>query len=94
MSKKQTFTHPCTNYQEVRDARLLTDYIEGAVRYSHLRKKIAERGGCIVREWRESQNISLRKMAQQLGVTPSFLSKVETGKEILSPELAAKIAGY
>ena len=36
-----------------------------------------------VRAWREHKQIKVKELAKLAGITPSYLSQIETGKEIL-----------
>lgn len=45
-----------------------------------------------IRKQRSSKGISLRFLANELGLSPSQLSKIETGKAKLTVEMALKIA--
>lgn len=47
-----------------------------------------------VRKHRIDKSLSLRDMADDLGVSASYLSSVETGKRRLSDELVDQIIGY
>src|ERR1700754_2078122 len=50
--------------------------------------------GQILRELRQQQGQSLRTAARDLGVDPSYLSRVERGTQPLSPELRGRAAAY
>ena len=58
--------------------------------YSKVRDAMSKEAGAYIKEWREIHHLSLRRLAFVLNVSPSFLSKVERGKETISPELAGK----
>jgi transcriptional regulator with XRE-family HTH domain len=51
-----------------------------------------ERFGAIIRQAREGKDISLRDLAKQVGVSPTFLSKVETEDWKPKEEKVRKIA--
>ena len=44
-----------------------------------------------ITEYLEDNNVSLRKMAKDLGVSPAALSKVASGKAAVSPEMAVRL---
>lgn len=44
-----------------------------------------------IREWRETRNIPQWQMAGEIGITPGFLSTVESGKRGVSIETLQKI---
>jgi hypothetical protein len=67
-------------------------YIEAYDNYSEVREEVSRIGGAWVREVRGK--ISVRKFAVLLEVTPSFLSKVENGREPLSADLARKLLEF
>jgi addiction module HigA family antidote len=46
--------------------------------------------GGLVTEYLEDFDVSLRSLARDLGVTPSSLSKIATGKSAISPEMAVR----
>jgi transcriptional regulator with XRE-family HTH domain len=49
--------------------------------------------GEVVREMREAQGLGLRVVAERLGISPAYLSRIERGKERPpKPELVKKIA--
>ena len=45
-----------------------------------------------LRRWRHSQKITLAALANDVGVTPSHLSEIETGKNVPSLMLAARLS--
>lgn len=45
-----------------------------------------------LRRWRRSKGVTLGALAKRVGVTASHLSEVETGKNSVSLELAAKLS--
>ncbi len=47
--------------------------------------------GGLVTEYLEDFSVSLRSLARDLGVTPSSLSKIATGKSAISPEMAVRL---
>ncbi len=47
--------------------------------------------GGLVTEYLEDFGVSLRSLARDLGVTPSSLSKIATGKSAVSPEMAVRL---
>jgi transcriptional regulator with XRE-family HTH domain len=48
----------------------------------------------ILRELREQRGTTLRRAADDLGIAPSHLSRLERGQKAPSPELAARAADY
>lgn len=54
----------------------------------------AENIGARIRHIRQSQGISLRKVASELGVSPSLISQVETGKSRPSVAILYSLAGF
>src|SRR3546814_11535086 len=54
----------------------------------------AENIGARIRHIRQSQGISLRKVASELGVSPSLISQVETGKSRPSVSILYSLAGF
>ncbi|MEA9390849.1 HigA family addiction module antitoxin [Acerihabitans sp. TG2] len=47
--------------------------------------------GGLVTEYLEDFGVSLRSLARDLGVTPSSLSKIASGKSAISPEMAVRL---
>lgn len=47
--------------------------------------------GGLITEYLDDYNITLRSLARDLGVSPSALSKVATGKTAISPEMAVRL---
>lgn len=47
--------------------------------------------GRLIKEYLEDYEVSLRTLAKGLGVSPSALSKVATGKAAISPEMALRL---
>lgn len=47
-----------------------------------------------IKVWREYRNIDQVEMANKLGITPSFLSQIETGKKTGSIKTRRKIADF
>ena len=45
-----------------------------------------------LREWRERKGIAQWELADELGITPGFLSTIETGKRGVSIETLEKIS--
>lgn len=78
-----------TDYQDV--LKTVQSYIDAHDTYTERRREIQAFGGKWVRWVRTVQKVSVRKFAVLLGVTPSFLSKVENGHEPLSADLARKL---
>jgi DNA-binding transcriptional regulator YiaG len=74
-----------------KDAPGLAAYVQAFDEYEAERQNILLNGGALAIAQRHKTRLSLRKYAALMGVTGSYLSKVETGKEILSPELARKM---
>ncbi|MGP3533225.1 helix-turn-helix domain-containing protein [Microbacterium sp. RD1] len=54
----------------------------------------AENIGARIRHIRQSQGVSLRKVASELGVSPSLISQVETGKSRPSVAILYSLAGF
>ena len=50
-----------------------------------------EKFGEFVRREREAKEIGLREMAKMIGVSPTYLSKVERGHRPLTPALERRI---
>jgi transcriptional regulator with XRE-family HTH domain len=48
----------------------------------------------VLRELREQSGSSLRAVANDLGIAPSHLSRIERGEKGGSPALVAKVADY
>ncbi len=48
----------------------------------------------LLRELREERGSSLRAAAKDLGVDPSYLSRLERGEKAASPQLLRKAASY
>jgi transcriptional regulator with XRE-family HTH domain len=48
----------------------------------------------VLREVRQSRGRSLRAVAAEVGIAPSFLSRVERGERHLNQELGEKMAAY
>jgi transcriptional regulator with XRE-family HTH domain len=48
----------------------------------------------LLRELREARGESLRKAARELGVAPSYLSRIERGEKTPSAELRTRVAKY
>jgi transcriptional regulator with XRE-family HTH domain len=46
-----------------------------------------------LRKWRETAKITLKSLAERVGVTASHLSEIETGRNTPSLALAAKLSG-
>jgi Helix-turn-helix. len=67
----------------------IQSYIAAFDTYAERRQEVQAFGG----EWARGVRgtVSVRKFAVLLGVTPSFLSKVENGREPLSADLARKL---
>lgn len=47
-----------------------------------------------LRRIRKARNLTLKKVADALGVDPANLSRIERGAQQASPELAERISGY
>lgn len=47
--------------------------------------------GGLINEYLEDNNVSLRRLAKELGVSPAALSKVAAGKTSVSPEMAVRL---
>lgn len=61
------------------------------VRRSHVGTPKTRSFGTSLREIREATSKSLRTVANELRIDPSTLSKIETGKSVPKPEVAAQI---
>lgn len=70
---------------------VLRRYVRRYDDYRETRDLMESLSAELVKEWRELTSMSLRKFAVAIGVTPSFLSKVERGLEPLPPEVARRI---
>lgn len=70
---------------------VLSAYAQSYLEYVQQRECIQGQAGNIARSMRHESGLSLRKYAERLSVSPSFLSKVERGKEALSPDLAGRM---
>lgn len=76
-----------TDNQDV--LKTIQSYIAAFDTYAELRREVQPMGAQWVREVRGK--VSVRKFAVSLGITASFLSKVENGHEPLSADLARKL---
>lgn len=72
-------------YQESAEA-----YIEARRAYENERDRMRE-AGPLLAEWRRSKKISLRALAQELNVSPSWLCKVERKREMMSVDTATAL---
>lgn len=70
----------------------LYQYIDTTTKAERARDRIALTGPAI-RTLRELSGLSVRQFAPILKVTPSYLSKVERGREMISPQLAKTLYG-
>lgn len=50
--------------------------------------------GKVIRKLRIDADVTMAVMAAEMGVSPSFLSQVESGNKLLSPAWAEKIYDY
>jgi DNA-binding XRE family transcriptional regulator len=73
-------------------ARGLVSYFESWDKYQDQRDVARGYGGGYVKQMRTDRKHSLRALAAILEVSPSFLCKIENGREPLGPELARKVA--
>lgn len=64
----------------------LDDYYELKRACALKRESLKERGGLLVRQIRETADLSVRSFARLIEVTPSYLSKIENHKEEASAE--------
>jgi len=75
------------------ESRLATDGSEVLANY--LSADLVERlmaGESPVRIWREHRGLSARSLAEAAGLTPSYLSEIETGRKPGSLDAMAKVA--
>lgn len=70
---------------------LMQCYVRHYDNYREARAEIIKSGGEIVKDWRETTGLSVRKFALLIGISPAVLSKVERGLEPLPPEVARRI---
>ena len=75
----------------LRNLKSLQRYVAFYDTYQEERKEVGEFSGELIRGLREISGVSLRKFAAALNVTPSYLSKVERGVEVISPEMARRL---
>jgi DNA-binding transcriptional regulator YiaG len=69
----------------------IADYVSLYEAYHRTRDEIREKGGTLARELRRDTRLSLNKFAAALGVSPSYLSKIENGHSPLGAEIAKKM---
>ena len=69
----------------------LSAYIQAAEDYESWRVEVRTMGGEYARLVRVSRNLSLNKFAAKIGVSASWLSKIERGLEILPVSVAEKL---
>lgn len=81
--------NPENNAEFVNGLNTLQAFVHYHDDYYERRKQAQECGGVVARTLRGT--LSVRKFAASLGVSPAFLSKVERGKEPITPELARKL---
>lgn len=70
------------------------EYYDKHIEYEEVRQWIIEHGGESVKSIRERCGFSLRAFAQIMEISPSYLSKIERGKETLSPDFANRIGQW
>jgi transcriptional regulator with XRE-family HTH domain len=78
-----------TDHEEKIDA--LREYVRLHREYQESRKAVAPFGGEMAKVIRTALKLSQRKLADSLGVTFSYISKVEKRTEPLPPDLAGKM---
>jgi len=54
---------------------------------------LKEYGGQALRQYRDKRGLTQKQLAEELGVTSTYLSQIEIGRMQLSLALAAKIGG-
>lgn len=69
-------------------------YVDAYDEYAERRATVNLFAGELVRWLRTLCKMSVRQFAAKVGVSPSYLSKLERGKETLSPELARTILDW
>lgn len=67
------------------------DYIRAHEEYETKRAAVNEFSGEWVKFLRTLCKMSIRQFAVKMGVSPSYLSKLERGKETLSPDFAREL---
>jgi DNA-binding transcriptional regulator YiaG len=66
-------------------------YVRCHADYQEARSAVSLCGGAWFRAIRIGMNLSARKLAMELDVTASYISKIENGKLPLGADLAAKL---
>ena len=78
----------------IRSHGRLKAYADAYMEYEELRGWIIENGGEMLKSLRIMYGHGLRETAKELRVSPSFLSKVERGNEVMSAALASKVLDW
>lgn len=76
---------------ETMEKQILRDYVRLHDEYQEIRGAIDEHGGKKAKELRKEAALSLRKFAAELGVSPSYLSKIENNHIPLAAGMAKKM---
>ncbi len=79
---------------EERDSRSLSNYADAWESYCNWRNAAFGAQVRVIARVLRDYPLSLRALAAELGVTPSYLSKVARGKEQLSPFVAAQLSRF
>lgn len=77
--------------QEEMNLDYFAEYAASFAEYQMRRENMAKHGGRWLRQTREESGESLRSFAERIRVEKSFLSKIERGLEVISPEIATRI---
>lgn len=70
---------------------LLMSYVSKFDEYQGVRYRISEAGADVARQMRQTAGMSLRRYADHLKISASYLSKIENGREALPPEIARRM---
>lgn len=74
--------------------KMLSGYMDAAQRYEDQRAYIHAFANDAIADILAESGLSLRKLAEELRLSPSYLSKVERGKEMMSPETAKRLVAF